>query len=697
MSCLPGNPCYTSTINTIGGIPGGCNLDPCNITRLGSDAVFYIGPNLPCSGINPCDNVSLALQKMDAIICNPPSLSITANNGLTKTVNNIQLGGPLIQQTVITTSFSNTLSLIGLASDSNPAFILSQTSPGVIKKTTIASILSGITANNGLTITSGLIQLSGPLIKPTTVTADATNTLTLAGLQADANPDFVVTETTAGVVRRIATSALGTIIGSSVTANNGLLKTGSNIQLGGALVIANTDIVTNGATNTLSITGLSTDATPDFILTETTAGIVKKIATSALSTSINAVITANNGVTKTANNIQLGGALVTPTTVTTGVTNTLTLAGLVTNNTPTNVLVTNGSNVVQQITYNTLLTNISNNTLGNLTANNGITKTVGDVIELGGTLNRITAINLFDYPLIFQNKTTDPLSSEFTFTKSVAVLDTFDRILSNPSGSKSRLISFRSSAAMWTTNYQYNGVANPAYNAFAYWLSNVKPWIPAEYPSGYPAGVSFQILENFLGTNRDSAIHGHYFDERVSNSAWGDTWSGPSVLNKYSTTFPGWTVGKTYTLRTLIPGDVFPAGMSSLTRSGTPSTSGWTFVSTGTGPTIWTNGSIVEGDFPITELDPKTSYISTKEEDNPLDPFYQKGIVRIESNATYISGYVDQGSSPRGLRLAIIDAGDPLPTSAVVGEMFYRVDDASIVFKVDNTPTWKKVNTTTTT
>lgn len=697
MSCLPGTPCYTSTINTIGGIPGGCNLDPCNITRLGSDAVFYVGPNLPCSGINPCDNVSLALQKIDAIICNPPSLSITANNGLTKTANNIQLGGELIQQTIITTSFSNTLSLIGLANDSNPAFILSQTSPGVIKKTTIASILSGITANNGLTITSGLIQLSGPLIKPTTVTTDATNTLTLAGLQADANPDFVVTETTAGVVRRIATSALGTIIGSSVTANNGLLKTGSNIQLGGTLVIPNTDIVTNGATNTLSITGLSTDATPDFILTETTAGIVKKIATSTLSSSINAVITANNGVTKTANNIQLGGALVTPTTVTTDTTNTLALAGLVTNNTPTNVLVTNGSNVVQQITYNTLLTNISNNTLGNLTANNGITKTVGNVIELGGTLNRITAVNLGNFPLIFQNKTTDPSSSEFTFTKSVGVFDVFDNQTTTPTGSKSRIISFKSSAAMWTTNYQYNGVANPAYNAFAYWLSNVKPWIPAEYPSGYPAGVSFQILENFLGTNRDSAIHGHYFDERVSNSAWGDTWSGPSVLNKYSTTFPGWTVGKTYTLRTLKPGDIFPAGMSSLTRSGTPSTSGWTFVSTGTGPTIWTNGSIVEGDFPITELDPKTSYISTKEEDNPADPFYQKGIIRIESNATYVNGFVDQGGSSRGLRLSIIDAGDPLPTSAVVGEMFYRVDDASIVFKIDNVPTWKKVNTTTTT
>jgi hypothetical protein len=336
--------------------------------------------------------------------------------------------------------------------------------------------------------------------------------------------------------------------------------------------------------------------------------------------------------------------------------------------------------------------------LGNLTANNGITKTVGDVIELGGTLNRITAVNLGNFPLIFQNKTTDPLSSEFTFSKSVGVLDVFDNQTTTPTGSKSRIISFKSSTAIWTTNYQYNGVPNPAYNAFAYWLSNVKPWIPAEYPSGYPAGVSFQIAENFLGTNRDSAIHGHYFDERVSNPAWGDTWSGPSVLNKYSTTFPGWTVGKTYTLRTLKSGDVFPPSMSSLDRSGTAGTSGWTFRSTGTGPTIWTNGSIVEGDFPITELDPKTSYISTKEEDNSADPFYQKGIVRIESNATYISGYVDQGASTRGYRLAIIATEPDLPAGGVVGEMVYLQSSNSIVVKTAlGAPNsgWRKVSLAT--
>jgi hypothetical protein len=251
MSCLPGTPCYTSTIHTTGGIPGGCNLDPCVTTKLGTDAVFYTGPNLPCSGINPCDTVTLALQKMDAIVCNPPALSVTADNGLTKTANNIQLGGALIQQTSITTSFANTLSLLGLVNDTTPAYILSQTTSGEIRRTTVSSITSTIPVNNGLTLNSGIIQLSGPLIIPTTVTTSVSNTLTLAGLQTDTVPDFVVTETTAGVVRRISTTALAALIVPTITANNGLTKTGNNIQLGGPLV-QNTSVDLAGFNITLS-------------------------------------------------------------------------------------------------------------------------------------------------------------------------------------------------------------------------------------------------------------------------------------------------------------------------------------------------------------------------------------------------------------------------------------------------------------
>lgn len=42
----------------------GCNDDP-----ITTDGVIYSGPNLPCTGINTCDDITIAFQKMDEIIC----------------------------------------------------------------------------------------------------------------------------------------------------------------------------------------------------------------------------------------------------------------------------------------------------------------------------------------------------------------------------------------------------------------------------------------------------------------------------------------------------------------------------------------------------------------------------------------------------------------------------------------------------
>ncbi|MNX27639.1 hypothetical protein D3C86_577310 [compost metagenome] len=44
-------------------------------------------------------------------------------------------------------------------------------------------MLSATNANNGLTVTSGVVQLGGALIKPTVITTDATNTLAISGTQ----------------------------------------------------------------------------------------------------------------------------------------------------------------------------------------------------------------------------------------------------------------------------------------------------------------------------------------------------------------------------------------------------------------------------------------------------------------------------------------------------------------------------------
>lgn len=67
------------TYNVVGsyaylGKTGGCGcecgqIDPCQASPTGSDGVVYTGPNLPCTGVNTCDKLTVALQKIDAIIC----------------------------------------------------------------------------------------------------------------------------------------------------------------------------------------------------------------------------------------------------------------------------------------------------------------------------------------------------------------------------------------------------------------------------------------------------------------------------------------------------------------------------------------------------------------------------------------------------------------------------------------------------
>lgn len=375
MSCSPGTPCYnTQTIYS------GCADDPCNPnSRISCDGVVYSGPNLPCTGIESCDTLCVALQKIDESICNTPGFSVTANNGLGKTLNNIQLGGPLVQSTVISTSSTNTLSITGLVIDPTPDYILTETSLGVVRRTLASAIVSDVTADNGLTKTLNNIRLGGNLVVPTTIGVNGSNTLSITGLSTDSSPTFLLTET-GGLIRK---TPLGTV--ANVTASNGLNKVGSDIQLGGPLTSPTT--ITIGGANTLSIANLATDSNPNYIVSiDNTTGLLKKATLATLAN------TADNGLTKTANNIRLGGALVTPTTITADVTNTIKFAGLVTDNSPVYVITQNSTDVTRRTAVSTLLANI--------TAKNGLTK-IANEIELGGPLAASTTIGLSTNTLTF--------------------------------------------------------------------------------------------------------------------------------------------------------------------------------------------------------------------------------------------------------------------------------------------------------
>ena len=107
-------------------------------------------------------------------------------------------------------------------------------------------------------------------------------------------------------------------------ASNGLTKSGQTVQLGGALNQATT--ITTTATNFLAITGLQSgsNTTDSVMVVNPTSGQVKFISAASL---FNA-LTFSNGITKTGNLVELGGALTKPTTITTDATNTLKVAGL---------------------------------------------------------------------------------------------------------------------------------------------------------------------------------------------------------------------------------------------------------------------------------------------------------------------------------------------------------------------------------
>jgi hypothetical protein len=79
MSYLPGTPCYSHGTVVY---PRGCGIDPCHVHKTGTDLVFYNGANLPCVGVDTCDSVTLAFQKIDQKLC-PDALALAVLGSIT--------------------------------------------------------------------------------------------------------------------------------------------------------------------------------------------------------------------------------------------------------------------------------------------------------------------------------------------------------------------------------------------------------------------------------------------------------------------------------------------------------------------------------------------------------------------------------------------------------------------------------------
>jgi hypothetical protein len=276
--------------------------------------------------------------------------SFTANNGLTKTGSNVQLGGALTAATAINTTATNTLALGNLqqgslATDS----VLTTTAGGVIQRMSMAAIgANTITVGNGLTKVGNLITFGGALTAPTTVATTLANTLNITGLQTSAVTDSIVTiDAATGQLRRTTMAIIGA---NAFTANNGLTKTGSNVQLGGGLIAASA--VNTSATNTLTIGGLQHGLlSTDSVMTLTTGGVLQQMSMSDIGAN---AITVGNGLTKVGNVITFGGGLTTATTINTSGTNTLSLGGLTTGTATDSILTTGANGLVRRLSINDL-------------------------------------------------------------------------------------------------------------------------------------------------------------------------------------------------------------------------------------------------------------------------------------------------------------------------------------------------------
>ena len=354
------------------------------------------------------------------------------------------------------------------------------------------------------------------------------------------------------------------------------------------------------------------------------------------------VSNAGNGLSLYSGAINLGGTLTSPTTIVTSTLNTLSLTGLVTNSSPTTFLTLSPSGAITMSGSSGIATSI----LANLTVNNGLTKTANN-IQLGGTLITNTIITLGTNQMLFTGSDSS-VYGYGSFSRSAIVFEAGDQSATTPTGSYTRIVGFKSSAAMWLTNY-----TSPADNAQSNWIA-AHPWVT------FTAAENFQVVDEIHSVNRDSTFIAHYYDERVGNSNWTDSWYSAGDAG-----FPGWLVGETYTLTTLEAGDVFPLSMATSTRSGTPGTAGWVFISNGNPPTTWSNNSRVDGDFPVIEFAQNSSRVVCDEDS------LGNGRIKVDAVNTIFTSSIDQRLATRGIMPATWNnAGRP--SSPNDGEMGYN-------------------------
>jgi len=67
--CSTLDPCHPCSSVPQSCPPDPC-VDPCYVPGRRSEDLAYNGPDLPCTGIETCDTLSVVIQKIESAICN---------------------------------------------------------------------------------------------------------------------------------------------------------------------------------------------------------------------------------------------------------------------------------------------------------------------------------------------------------------------------------------------------------------------------------------------------------------------------------------------------------------------------------------------------------------------------------------------------------------------------------------------------
>lgn len=192
----------------------------------------------------------------------------SVSNGLTKTGQDVKLGGVLTDAaTTITTSASNLLRIQGLQSGSNVTDSVMVVDPadGTLKWISASTLFNALTFENGLTKDGNTVKLGGALSEPTTITTDATNVLKIEGLESGSAADSLVVIGADGTLKKITQESLlksGEQVFTATGGQTDYTVTGAAAPLpvfskvwvyrNGAKLLATGDYTVSGSTVTLT-------------------------------------------------------------------------------------------------------------------------------------------------------------------------------------------------------------------------------------------------------------------------------------------------------------------------------------------------------------------------------------------------------------------------------------------------------------